>query len=240
VLPTNVTVGVAGVSAGVYDITFGGLAGANTDVGDIVADAAGLTGALDNGKLLGTANFDASLYNGSGIIVLTTRDGAASVTIATRDEGGSGAGVTTLTQGSASPATNEVQELLIRAGGGTYTLFLDRNGNGAVDAGELTGAVAYNALAAALEAALEALGGGLDVTVTARTVAGGMLYDVAFGGSLAATNVAQLLVDGTSLTARNEVQEITVSGADTGSTYDLGLTEASTPASPRPRRSRRP
>ena len=79
-LPTGVTVSVTSPSAHVFDIEFTGAA-AGMDVGLFTADTSALKGALQNGQLAGTANFDASLYNGSGIVVLTTQDGTADVTI---------------------------------------------------------------------------------------------------------------------------------------------------------------
>src|SRR5262249_26621399 len=61
------------------------------------------------------------------------------------------------------------------------------------------------------------------VDVTSRLVAAGTVYDISFGGTLAHTNVTQLIPHGGSLTARNEVQQVDVEGAASG-TYNLKFT----------------
>lgn len=95
--------------------------------------------------------------------------------------------------------------------GGTFTLTY---------AGQTTAAIAYNATAATVAAALKALSniGDSDVSVTGP--AGGP-WVVTFGGALAETNVAQLTSTVTSLLGINEVQVITITGAPTGGTFDL-------------------
>src|ERR1044072_9313374 len=72
--------------------------------------------------------------------------------------------------------------------GGTFTLTLN---------GETTAAIAYNATAAAVEAALEALPSlaAADVTVTAGP-GPGTAWVVAFGGAYAGQNVAQMTATG--------------------------------------------
>src|SRR5262249_44540462 len=199
------------------------------DVATFVADASGLTGALTptSGVLVGTANFDASLFNGPGVVVVTTKDGTATVTVSTLYEGGSGIGVTTITQGSNSPNTDEVQEVVVR-GGGTFSLeywFNDADHNGSVDGGEseTTAEISSTALPAVVKSALEALAHIDSVDVTSRLVAAGTVYDISFGGTLAHTNVTQLIPHGGSLTARNEVQQVDVEGAASG-TYNLKFT----------------
>ena len=89
-------------------------------------------------------------------------------------------------------ATNEVQVVTLTGGptGGTFTLTYS---------GQTTSAIAYNASAATVDAALEALSniGAGDVAVTGS--AGGP-WTVTFGTALAATNVAEMTASGASLT----------------------------------------
>jgi trimeric autotransporter adhesin len=92
----------------------------------------------------------------------------------------------------ASTGTNEVQTVTLTGGptGGTFNLTYD---------GQTTSAIAYNADAATVDTALEALSniGSGDVTVTGS--AGGQ-WTVTFGGALAATNLPQMTANGSSLT----------------------------------------
>ena len=60
-----------------YDVTFGGTEFAGQDVPLMVADASNLLGAIDNGKLLSSVNFGASLLDGPAIVVVTTQDASA-------------------------------------------------------------------------------------------------------------------------------------------------------------------
>lgn len=90
--------------------------------------------------------------------------------------------VQTITQGDDDPATNEVQKVyLVNGSVGTFTLTY---------AGQTTAPIAYNASAATVDAALEALSniGAGDVSV----VKTGDYWTVTFGTALAATNVAQM------------------------------------------------
>lgn len=97
--------------------------------------------------------------------------------------------VTTTTAGSADPATNEVQTITLTDGhtatGGTFTLTYD---------GQTTSAIAYDANAATIDAALEALSniGAGDVSVSGTLNTG---ITVTFTGALAATNVVALTAD---------------------------------------------
>ena len=83
--------------------------------------------------------------------------------------------------------TNEVETLTIDATGGTFTLDLD---------GQVTSAIAFDATAAAVDSALEALPvlGAGDVTVTG---AAGGPYTITFTGAFAKTDVDELVGDGT-------------------------------------------
>lgn len=94
---------------------------------------------------------------------------------------------------------NEVQLVTVVATGGTFTLkFL----------GQTTSALAFNATAAAVNTALEALStvGAGNVAVTG---AAGGPYTVTFGGTLAAIDVPQLIANGTSLTGPNAAATVT-------------------------------
>ncbi|MBL8815973.1 MAG: hypothetical protein JNL58_08070 [Planctomyces sp.] len=98
--------------------------------------------------------------------------------------------VTTTTEGAAN--ANEVQTITLSPTptGGTFTLTY---------AGQTTSPIAYNASAATVDTALEALSniGVGDVTVTGS--AGGP-WTVTFGGALANTNVQQITGNGSGLT----------------------------------------
>jgi hypothetical protein len=85
---------------------------------------------------------------------------------------------------------NELQSVLVDATGGTFTLTYS---------GQTTAAIAFNASAAALQAALEALSNIApgDVAVVSPTAG---VYTVEFTGTLAGTNVTQMTASSTSLT----------------------------------------
>lgn len=104
------------------------------------------------------------------------------------------AGATLGMFGPYAGGTNEVQTVTITGSptGGTVTLALD---------GETTAAIAYNANAAAVQAALEALSNvdAGDVTVTGGP-GPGTPWVVTFGGQYAGTNMPQMTASGASLT----------------------------------------
>ena len=105
--------------------------------------------------------------------------------------------IQTLVQGAAGQ--NEKQQISLSATGGTFTLAYD---------GDATAATAFGASAATLQTNLEgiaAIGAG-QVTVTGS--AGGP-WVVEFTGTLARTNVSQLVGDGTSLTGAATVKVAT-------------------------------
>ena len=203
---------VAG-SAGSYAITFAGtLAGANQ--GDITADSSQLKGALDDGNLTDAAAFSVSVSNDSAVITAITKDGTSSVSIATTADGGNGLGVNTTTNG-AGPSTNEVQTVTVRGSGGTFTLTFG---------GQTATGLAYNISAGALQSALEGLSsiGTGNVSVTSATTVGGTVYTITFQGTLAHANQAQLVPSAASgITARDELQQLTITGAS-GGTFALG------------------
>ena len=155
----------------------------------------------------------------------------------TNSTGGLGVEVTTLQDGD--PGKNEQQQITIlgNVNGGTFTLTFD---------GQTTGAIAYNASAATVQTALEALSNidAGDVTVTGS--AGGP-WTVDFGGQYANADVPLMTGDGSSLTkpagsysvgvktivngdpGKNEKQEVSVIGA-TGGTFTLSFRGATTGA----------
>lgn len=87
-------------------------------------------------------------------------------------------------------AVNEVQTLTVDATGGTFTLTFD---------GETTAAIAENASAATVQAALEALSNLQPGDVTVTGSAGGP-WTITFGGTRAQTNVPAITTDAGSLT----------------------------------------
>lgn len=103
----------------------------------------------------------------------------------------SATGITTL---SAGDQANEVQTVTITGTptGGSFTLTY---------AGQTTAGIAYNANAAAVQSALEALSNLVPGDVTVGGGPGpGTPFTVTFGGSLAASDVAQMTGSGASLT----------------------------------------
>lgn len=125
---------------------------------------------------------------------------------------------------SIGSGNNEIQVITLSgtaATGGTFTLTFD---------GQITGNIAYNASAATVETALEALSniGSGDATVTGS--AGGP-WTVEFTGSLAGTNVALMTIDTTNLTGGvNEIQTISSPSNPTGGTFTLSFNGATTTA----------
>lgn len=90
------------------------------------------------------------------------------------------------------PGRNETQTITINATGGTYTITFE---------GQTTTAIAYNANAATVQAALEALSNVApgDVTVTGGP-GGTATLTVAFAGAYTATNVTAMTTNAASLT----------------------------------------
>lgn len=106
-------------------------------------------------------------------------------------------------------ATDEVQTVTIAlATGGTFTLTFS---------GQTTSAIAYNATAAAVKSALEALSnvGVGDVNVAKV----GSVWTVSFAGALADTNVAQMTANAASLTGEvGDTPTVTVATSTGGGT----------------------
>jgi hypothetical protein len=96
--------------------------------------------------------------------------------------------ITVTTTQTGVAALNEIQRYSFTASGGTYTLEFD---------GQVTGAIAYNAVAATIQTALEALS---NIAVGDVTVSGTNPFNVEFKLAYAATDVALLIGNGSSLT----------------------------------------
>ena len=146
-------------SAGDYTVTFGGTQVTGKDIDQISADKGdpnngGLTGALNNGKLVGNVSFGASLFDGPAIVVLTPVDAAADVTPTTLIDGASTATVRTATPGDGS--TNEIQEVNVRGGGGTFTLTVSQFVAGVATVIGTTDPIPYNAPANVVRDKLQA------------------------------------------------------------------------------------
>lgn len=94
------------------------------------------------------------------------------------------------------PVNEQQVVTLTYATGGTFTLTFDDTGSNP----QTTTPIAFDALAAAVDAALEALS---NIPVAGVSVAGsaGGPYTVTFTGALAATNVIQMTADATLLTS---------------------------------------
>jgi hypothetical protein len=119
--------------------------------------------------------------------------------------------------------TDEVQALVVDATGGTFTLTFS---------GQTTSAIAYNASAATLQTALEALSniGVGDVTV-AKPSAGN--WTITFGGALADTNVAQMTTNAGSLTGGASTAVVTTTtGGGTSTGVVLGTVVETSSTSP--------
>jgi hypothetical protein len=95
---------------------------------------------------------------------------------------------------------NEVQQIsILRATGGTFTITYD---------GQTTSGIAYNADAATIQTALEALSNIAPGDATVALVSSGV-FSVTFAGVYAGINVPLLTVSGTSLTGSTAVAEVT-------------------------------
>jgi hypothetical protein len=119
--------------------------------------------------------------------------------------GNKGTACLDLTVSNFDGGTDEVQHLAIDATGGTYTLTY---------AGQTTAAIAYNANAAAVQAALVALSNLApgDVVVTGGPGASADLV-ITFGGTLAKRNVAAITTNAASLTGGAGTATITTATA---------------------------
>ncbi len=96
--------------------------------------------------------------------------------------------ITVTTTQTGVAALNEIQRFSFTASGGTYTLEFD---------GQVTGAIAYNAVAATIQTAIEALS---NIAAGDVTVSGTNPFNVEFKQAYAATDVGLLVGNGSSLT----------------------------------------
>lgn len=167
--------------------------------------------ALEALSTIGAGNVSVTFTNtGTEILYTITFIGTLAYTnvVQMTTDAGPSTWVETQTQGS-STTVNEVQTVTLgppSPTGGTFTLAFS---------GQTTGTIAYNASAATVQTALEALSniGSGNVAVTGS--AGGT-WTVTFQGTLAATNVAQMTGNGSLLTI-NEKQRVQIVGASGGS-----------------------
>lgn len=137
-------------------------------------------------------------------VALMTGDGS-SITKAS-----SGYSVDVSTTRNAVAGVNEQQTVTIPSGvtGGTFTLTYS---------GQTTGTIAYNAAASAVETALEALS---NIDAVAVTGSSGGPWVVEFQGTLAATDVALMTADGSSLVSSNNT--VSVATDQQGGPFSLG------------------
>lgn len=231
--------GDSGTNADAFDGLSKGLAGSTTEynangpVLDLTAitDKASALAAIARinawlGSLDGTP--DAILLNRDALAVFTTLAAWADMRDVTQDAFGrrvtTYAGVPLIDLGAKAgssnpvvaeyPGTNEVQTLTITATGGTYTLSFG---------GQTTTAIAYNANAAAIQAALAALStlsGSGDVVV-----AGAGPFTITFGGRYAGINTAAVTVATGSLTGGTATIATTTPGGTGAGTGRTGLTD---------------
>lgn len=114
---------------------------------------------------------------------------------------------------SSFDSTDEVQNLVIDATGGTFTLTYS---------GQTTAAIDFDATAAEIQAALEALS---NIAVGDVICAGGPVnttpVTITFGGTLAGRNVAQITTTATSLTGGAGTATCTTSTAGVTPTLDV-------------------
>lgn len=132
------------------------------------------------------------------------------------------AGFMALAKGAASSfsgsAANDVKTITSTATGGTFTISLDFEGRIGT-----TTALAYNASAATVKAALEAMQrpiGAGDIASVTGSLSAGLV--ITFGGKLANAAIPALTIDGTNLTGGTA----SVAGTVTGSNKSCAITRA--------------
>lgn len=193
-------------------------AGTDTEVNlvhNVVSQLAAIIGTYGSGTTaipefveLAAAGYDADsdgLYD--YLLITGPTDGRPfTVTGGSSDAGNQTVTVTVTQAGSAG--TNEIQTVTFRGTptGGTFTLTFQ---------GETTSALAYNASAATVETALEALTSVTSGDVSVSGDAGGP-YTIEFTGNYAATNVPIMSSDGSSLTGGNTVSVEVVTEGGSG------------------------
>lgn len=142
---------------------------------------------------------------------------ALTLTFNRNDSSMSGSAMARALEADQAMPGNEVQQIAVNATGGTYTVTYS---------GQTTSAIAYNASAATLLAALEALSnipaGALKVTQTV-SASPAFTYTIEFGGSLGETNVAAVTTNVGSLTGGTSSATVTTPTAGS-SISAIGLT----------------
>ena len=179
---------------GTFELDFGGSTNGPV-VLDFDATAAEVQAALESLDTIGVGNVIVTgSVSASGFFIEFTGDLRADPagSLITVDPSGLllvAPTVTTITEGTSN---NEVQEVSINGAptGGTFTLTFD---------GETTGPIAFDATAAAIISALEALGNlnPGDVLVRGDALTG---FEIEFAGILASVNVPLVTADGSGLT----------------------------------------
>lgn len=187
----------AAASGGTFTLTF---RGETSSAISATASAATVQTALRQMGTIGSANVSCSGGALGTAAVLVTFTGTLgdqpieSLTADTANVLGASVSLSVATLQEGSPGADEVQTLNLYGSpsGGTFTLTFD---------GQTTSGIAYNANAATIQAALEALSniGVGDVTVTGGPLPGSTVT-VTFGGALANTNVAEMTANPASLT----------------------------------------
>lgn len=224
-------------SQGSFTLTFGAATSAAIAFN---ASAATIDSALEAMSTIGSGNVSCSggpLPGSTVDVTFTGTLAATDVAQMTANDNLLKVSITTTTQGD--PGTNEVQRISASPTpiSGTFTLTFS---------GQTTSALNFNATAAEIDTALEALSniGTGDVTCTGGPITSAPVV-VTFGGALASTNVAELTASSSLLGAAptlsvatstngvasvNEQQQLYASGILTGGTYSLtysGQTTAS-------------
>jgi hypothetical protein len=182
------TISVAGGFSLSFAANLGGLAGVQT-TGDVIPLA----------RLVAAATFGINLNPSSSITVSPGQFQAGPrVDATTTHDGGKSISLDVIRPGAGSVGT--VQILTVNAGGGTFSL------------GGVSG-IAYNVDKTTLINDINGINAAYNVQVDVDThQQAGTIYTITF----AIAGVAALSVDGSSLTARNEVQQVNVVNADAG------------------------
>lgn len=220
----TLTLATGGTLGGTYTLAF---AGATTAAIAYNATAATVQTTLEGLSTIGTNNVSVTgttMTTSGGAYTITFQNalgkqnvialvlGVGSLT------GDSGSAITTGTAGSGT--TNEVQTVYASGtvSGGTFTITY---------AGQTTSAIAFDATPATVQTALEALSNVLvgDVVVTGTA---GVLYKLAWGGSLAGTDVAAVTIGNGSITGGGSYLVATASAGAAGSngTYKACLSSS--------------
>lgn len=193
------------------------LADAGTDteanlIDDVLTRLAAAVGAYNNtipewAECTASVQVSDTTGLGTSLWIYGPLDGAPiTITGSSSDAGSQSVTISTVQAGSAG--TNEIQRISFPGTptGGTFTLTFE---------GQTTGTIAYNASAATVETALEGLSNIASGDVSVSGDAGGP-YTVEFLQAYAATDVALLSSDGSSLTGGGTVNVVTTTQGGSG------------------------